>query len=197
MKKIKDIRKQEIMEKFHETVNQYGFTGATLNKIAGSLGVAPSLLLHYFKSKEGMIVAFTDYIIQKYEAYFLRQLPPLKNPKKRFENLLDKLLLEYGDSNYLVSDRGFYECYALSLTHPKIKEKFRQFYSRFRGALIKELNSLTEAGVIKPANARLVSGFLIVLLEGKDFYSNLFENEASYKQLRKYLKDVVHKILVE
>ncbi|MCF8069424.1 MAG: TetR family transcriptional regulator [Desulfobacterales bacterium] len=195
MKQLKDIRKLEIMEHFHKVVNEYGFSGTTLAKVAKSIGMNPSLLLHYYKSKEEMIVGFSDFIICKYEDFYLNRLKALKNPKKRLEYLIDTLLLESGNIEELVSDRGFYECYALSITHPKVKEKFRQFYGRFRKALTQELEDLNEAGVINTSDADLASGLLIVLFEGKDFYANITDDDTSYAQLRKYLKNVAYRIL--
>ena len=50
LKKLKDIRKAEIMEHFYKVVNQHGFSGTTLAKGAESIGMKPSLLLHYYKS---------------------------------------------------------------------------------------------------------------------------------------------------
>lgn len=82
----------------------------------------------------------------------------LSDPKKRLEYLLDSLLLVNGDIGDLVIDRGFYECYALSLTHPKIKDKFRKFYNHFRTSLAKKLSMLKEAGVIKTSDVDLASG---------------------------------------
>lgn len=175
-------------------VNEHGFSGTTLAKVADSVGMNPSLLLHYYKSKDEMIVGFVDFIIRKYEDFYLKPLETLTDPKERLKYLVDTLLVERGDVEELVSDRGFYECYALSITHPKIKKMFQQFYDRFRQSLTKELIDIQEAGVIKVKNAKIAAGLLIVLLEGKDFYGNMTDDETSYTQLRKYLKEVAYNI---
>lgn len=54
MKKLKDIRKAEIMEHLYKGVSQHSFSGTTLAKVAESIGMNPILLLYYYKSKEGM-----------------------------------------------------------------------------------------------------------------------------------------------
>lgn len=183
------------MEHFYKVVNQHGFSGTTLAKVAKSINMNPSLLLHYYKSKEEMIIGFADFIICKYEDFYLKPLKALTDPKERLEYLVDTLLVERGDVDELVSDRAFYECYALSITHPGVKEKFQHFYNRFHQALKKEITALKKAGIIKAKNAELVSGLLIVLFEGKDFYGNMNEDESSYTRLRKYLKEVACRIL--
>jgi AcrR family transcriptional regulator len=201
LKKLKDIRKAEIMEHFYKVVNQHGFSGTTLAKVAESIGMNPSLLLHYYKSKEEMIVEFSGFIIQKYEDFYFKPLETMTDPKERIEHLLNTLLLDRGDGGHvdehLVSDRAFYECYALSITHPRVKEKFQHFYGRFRKELTQEIKALKKAGIIKAKNAELVSGFLIVLLEGKDIYWNLTEDDSLYVPLRKYLKEVAYRIFAD
>ncbi|MBW2367675.1 MAG: TetR family transcriptional regulator, partial [Deltaproteobacteria bacterium] len=74
MLKLKDIRKQEIMEHFYKVVNEHGFSGTTLAKVADSLGVGPSLLVHYYKSKELMVIDFVDFIVSNYEQYYIKRL---------------------------------------------------------------------------------------------------------------------------
>lgn len=197
MKQLKDIRKAEIMEHFYKVVNQHGFSGVTLAKVAKSIGMNPSLLLHYYKSKEEMIVGFAEFIIRKYEDFYLGPLEALTDPKKRLEYLVDTLLVERRDIDALVSDRAFYECYALSITHSDVKERFQHFYDRFHRALKKEVVALKKNGIIKAENAELVSGFLIVMHEGKDFYGNMTTDESSYTRLRKYLKEVVCRVLAD
>jgi len=182
------------MEHFHKVVNEHGFSGTSLAKVAKSAGMPTSLLLHYYKSKEEMIIGFVEFIIRKYEDFYLKPLESLTDPKKRLEYLVDTLLVERGDVMELVSDRGFYECYALSITHPKVKKMFQQFYDRFRQSLIKELIDIEKTGIIKTKNADLAATLLIVLLEGKDFYGNMTEDEASCTRLRKYLKEVIYNI---
>jgi AcrR family transcriptional regulator len=198
MKRIGKIRKQEIMNHFHTVVSQHGFSGATLAKVANSMGTNASLLLHYYKSKEEMVLDFTDFIIKKYEDYYFKQLNSLTDSEAKLNFLLDRL---FEDSrrldNYLVGDRAFYECYAMSITHPEVKSKFRQFYSRFQQSLEFELSELLNTNKLEANTFRLLSDFLIVMLEGKDFYTNLVEDEAAFVRLRKFLKHVFFQVLAD
>ena len=124
------------MTHFHKIISQEGFSGASLAKVAKSMETNASLLLHYYKSKEDMILDFIDFIIQKYEEYYLQKLNSMPDSEAKLHFLIDRL---FEDSrvldNYLVGDRAFYECYALGITHSEVKAKFRQFYNRFRKSL--------------------------------------------------------------
>jgi len=46
-----NIRKREILEHFYEVLSNEGLEGASIAKIAKHMGVHPSLLMHYFKTK--------------------------------------------------------------------------------------------------------------------------------------------------
>jgi AcrR family transcriptional regulator len=196
MKRIEKIRKQEIMYHFHKIISQHGFSGASLSKVAKSMGTNASLLLHYYKCKEDMILDFTDFIIKKYEEYYIEQLKSLTDSEAKLHFLLDRLFEDSRKLNhYLVGDRAFYECYALSITHPEVKIKFRQFYNRFQRSLAAELIKLLKADKLEAKTSQLLSDFLIVMLEGKDFYTNLIEDETAFVRLRIFLKQVSFQVL--
>ena len=63
-----DIRKPEILENFYHVLIEEGFEGASINKIARRMNIHPSLIIHYFKTKENLTIALADYLIEKYEA---------------------------------------------------------------------------------------------------------------------------------
>ncbi|CAB1058749.1 hypothetical protein D1BOALGB6SA_3506 [Olavius sp. associated proteobacterium Delta 1] len=179
------------MTHFHKIISLYGFSGASLAKVAKSMGTNASLLLHYYKSKEEMILDFIDFMIQKYEEYYLEKLNSMMDSEAKLHFLINRL---FEDSRvldkYLVGDRAYYECYALSITHSEVKAKFRQFYNRFQRSLAAELSNLLNANKLDAKTSQLLADFLIVMLEGKDFYSNLNEDEAALARLRGFLKHV-------
>ena len=55
-----DVRKKEILEHFYIVLKQEGFENASIAKIANLMDVNPSLLIHYFKTKEEMVFAFVE-----------------------------------------------------------------------------------------------------------------------------------------
>ena len=59
-KSIDDIRKPQILEHFRKVVNEDGIHKASVVKIAKNMGVSPNLVLHYFASKEAMVVKLFD-----------------------------------------------------------------------------------------------------------------------------------------
>ena len=69
-----DVRKKEILEHFYIILRDEGFENASIAKIANIMDVNPSLLIHYFKTKEEMVVAFVSFLLGRYELTFKDQM---------------------------------------------------------------------------------------------------------------------------
>ena len=65
-KSIDNIRKPQILEHFRQVINKEGIHKASVVKIAKNMGVSPNLVLHYFESKEAMVIELFDVIMDQY-----------------------------------------------------------------------------------------------------------------------------------
>ena len=72
-------RKLEILQHFYEVIKEEGFENASIAKIAKSMEVNPSLLIHYFNTKEDMILELVDFLLNRYESMFLQQIQRLQH----------------------------------------------------------------------------------------------------------------------
>jgi AcrR family transcriptional regulator len=190
---LAEIRRQEIMEHFYAAVSEEGFDGASLAKVASRMGVNPSLLLHYFGSRDQIVKEFVGFIIARYEQVYIDILKEVTAPEEKLEVLMDRVFAR--DWGELVGDRAFYECYALSLSHPEIKEQFTTFYARFRNTLAEELTELSDKGLLTRIDPGRAADLLIVILEGKDFYNNIAPDQENFAEVRKHLKSVTYTLL--
>jgi AcrR family transcriptional regulator len=188
-----DIRKQEILASFYEVLKEEGIEHASIAKIASKMQVNPSLLIHYFKTKEEMVVEVVDYLLQRYEDAFLEEVNRLEEPKERFELVLNLL---FGVSWVEVIDYSvFYGCYYLSARHERIKERFQEMYLHFKEYLTKEVEIWLEHQLISPQPAEQVAEFLITNLEGLAYYGHIFQDKASYAQRASFVKTMILKCL--
>lgn len=188
-----DARKQEILATFYEVLKEEGIEHASIAKIAGKMEVNPSLLIHYFKTKEEMVVEVVDFLLQRYEDAFLEDVNRLEDPKKRFELVLNLL---FGVSWVEVIDYSvFYGCYYLAARHERIKERFQEMYQHFREYLTKEVEIWLEHQLISPQPAEQVAEYLIVSLEGLAYYGHIFQDKASYAQRASFVKEMILKSL--
>jgi len=183
-----DIRKPEILEHFYQVITEEGFEGASIAKIAAHMGVHPSLLIHYFKTKEEMIVELVDFILQKYEDTFLPMVQTVQDPRERLDLFLDTVFgLEW---HRVVNDRVYLACFYLSAGNNRIKERFRQMYDRFREVLTEEIILYREHGIIEVTDPGKMAEVIISLVEGVGSYVMIRGDIQYRKELGTYLKDI-------
>jgi len=180
-------RKKEILESFYAVLAEEGLEGASIAKIAARMGINPSLVIHYFSTKEEMIVALVDFILDMYEETFLPSLERIEDPERRLEATIDAI---FGlDWARLVDNSVFYACYSLSFRNGRVKESFQRMYSRLREVLVDEIEDLMEKGVILRADPGKLGDLIISLLEGYDFYRGVMEDEERFDELSQFLKE--------
>ncbi|MBN2284458.1 MAG: TetR family transcriptional regulator [Deltaproteobacteria bacterium] len=187
------IRRKEILEHFQNVIVDEGVEGASIAKIANRMGTHPSLLIHYFSSKEEMIIALVDFILEQYETTFVKKLDEIHDPAQRFEALLNTI---FGvDWISLVDTKAFYACYYLSLRNERVKVRFQKMYMRFRNYLIHEIEMCMKEGIIAETEPQKDADFIIALVEGLSFYRNISGGRRTYRELGLYLKEKALTIL--
>ncbi|MGC9324170.1 MAG: TetR/AcrR family transcriptional regulator [Desulfomonilia bacterium] len=187
------LRRREILETFQQVLIEEGFEGASIAKIASRMGIHPSLIIHYFSTKEDMIVALVDYILETYERTFLKKLKEISDPRKRLETGLSTL---FGvDWISLVDTRAFYACYYLGLRNQNVKMRLQKMYHRFRKYLIQEIGLYMESGLIPKTDPEQDADLIIALVEGLSFYRNISGGKKKYQNLGQYLQQKVLSML--
>jgi AcrR family transcriptional regulator len=189
-----DVRKKEILENFYIILNKEGFENASIAKIAKIMDVNPSLLIHYFKTKEEMVIAFVEYLLGRYEVAFKEQMLGAQTPQERFNNVLNVMFSE--DWLNFSDQTVFYACYYLSTRHVRIKELFKTMYTKFKELLIPHAQSWMDAGIIKQTNPENVADYLIIMNEGLTYYDKLMSDMDGFRRRAKFLKEAVIKSLV-
>jgi len=162
-----DERRPAILKAFYEVIKAEGFENASVAKVAKQAGVHASLIIHYFGSKEKMVMALVDEVLRTYAALFAR-LPEGGDPEDRLERLLT-----------LIWSREWYEAasfsvvfsfLALSQRDAEVMERVRNLYGNYRRYLNKQMALLSEAGVIRVDNPESTTEALISLSEGSHYF---------------------------
>ncbi|SCX79356.1 TetR/AcrR family transcriptional regulator [Desulfoluna spongiiphila] len=162
-----DERKPAILKAFYEVIEAEGFENASVAKVAKQAGVHASLIIHYFGSKEKMVMALVDEVLRTYAALFAR-LPEGGDPEERLECLLS-----------LIWSREWYEAasfsvvfsfLALSQRDAEVMERVRNLYGNYRRYLNKQMALLSDAGVIRVDDPQATTEALISLSEGSHYF---------------------------
>ncbi|MCP4440961.1 MAG: TetR/AcrR family transcriptional regulator [Aureispira sp.] len=184
-----EVRKKEILENFYEVIKVEGYENASIAKIAERMDVNPSLLIHYFKTKEEMVVDLVDFILSRYEQTFMNMLDDVTDAQKRFDLITD---IMYGASWFQVSDRSvFYACYYLATRHERIREHFKKMYDRFREFLIEELDRWKAAKIIKDVDSVMMSQYMILMNEGHTYYEGVFRSQEEFEKRSTFVRGLV------
>ncbi|MBU3916389.1 TetR/AcrR family transcriptional regulator [bacterium] len=188
-----EIRKPEILENLYKVINKEGLEGTTLAKVADEMGVNSGLLVHYFKTKEEMIVSMVDYMLEKYANIYVAKLNEYEKPKDRMDNMLNTFFeLEWtmrGDAAV------FWSCYSLSRRNDRVKEQFEKMYQGFRNLLAYEIQLYRGAGIAKVSDPFLAADIIISLIEGLYFYHNAIGESTKIDDAVKYIKRTVTHLL--
>lgn len=187
------MRKKEILGHFRHVLDEEGVEGASMAKIASRMGIHPSLLVHYFKTKDDMLVELVDFILGKYESLVKKRILAVSDPSKRLNAILDTIF----DVDWIriVSAREFNACYYLSLRNARVKERFRRMYNFFREYLTQEFSSYMKSGIIPKGDPEKHAEILILLVEGLSYYRNVSGGEKKYHELGTHLKGLVMDML--
>ena len=186
-------RKPEILEQYYRVIMAEGFEGASISKIAHRMGIHPSLIIHYFKSKENMTVELVELVIEKFEAPHFLKFRNTDDPKVRFRELIETLFSE--EWSYTVDPSVFYAFYYLSFRHPVIRRRFEAMFKRFRNFLSSEIGYFKARGILHAADPKMASDMIMTLVEGLVFHAHFLAEDEPFKEFAAYARETTMSIL--
>jgi AcrR family transcriptional regulator len=188
-----EIRKAEILETYYQVLLEEGFEGTSIGKIAKRMNIHPSLIIHYFKTKENMTTELVNLLIEKYEAPEYLRFDHIDDLEQRFQALIDTVFsFEWSRTIDPGLHFGFYY---LSFRNPKIREAYEAMIQRFRDYLEGELVFYQQAGIIKTNNAKSAAGVIVTLMEGLEFHAQFLSDGQPFEKFANYAKQIVLSML--
>jgi AcrR family transcriptional regulator len=116
------LRRRAILGGYYQVLLDEGLEGASIAKIAKQVAVQPSLIIHYFGTKEQLTIELVDYLLEVYYEEYGARLAAIEDPSERLLAILDTLFsVQY---QQLLDDRVFYACFYISLRHPTVRQAF-------------------------------------------------------------------------
>lgn len=189
-----DRRKPQILENYYQVIIEEGLEGASIGKIARQMNVHPSLIMHYFKTKEQMTIELVGLLIEKYEAPEFLDFSHVPDLRKRFQSLMDTLFsFEWSRTVNPAVHFGFYY---LSFRHPAIRERFAEMFQRFRDYLIRELAIYRDAGIIHAPDLKAAADMIVTMMEGLEFHANFLSDGQPFERYAEISKKTAHSLLM-
>jgi len=172
-------RRKEILEACYQVVAKSGLEGATLKSIGREMGVAPSLLMHYFASKEELIQSLVDFMIQKMDSTFLERMEQIPTARERLELFLEKnLSFELPDA---VDSKVFYGAFYLSISDERVRQSFRRVYDHDRAVISRLVSDYAAEAGIRDLHPDLLAIQVVSLIEGLYLYKVVYGNSRELR----------------
>jgi AcrR family transcriptional regulator len=188
-----EIRKPEILENYYQVLIEEGFEGASIGKIAKRMDIHPSLIIHYFKSKDNMTFELVELLIEKYLAPGFLKFNHITDLEQRFYTLIDTIFsIEWSRTINPGLHFGFYY---LSFRNPAIHERYKAMIKQFRDYLIGELELFRENGILKIDDVKKAADIIVTLMEGLEFHSHFLSEEKTFEEFANYAKNLVLALL--
>ena len=161
------IRRREMLAGYYEVLLEEGLQGASIAKIARRVDAPPSLLIHYFGTKEQMTIELVDYLLERYHETYGTRLRGIADPLERLYTLVGYLFsMEY---HRLLDDRAFYALFYVSLTHPTVRRAFARVYEDSLMLVEQTLAECMAAGAVAADDPHELAVTLKALEEGYAF----------------------------
>src|ERR1700744_4894145 len=132
-KSLKGPRQKEIIKAFYKVAKKEGLENASIAKTAESIDINPSLVMHYFKTREHLIYGLIEYILDKYLLIYEIPAEFADDPRDALLKVIDNILSSKW--NTLFDDSISYSCYALTFRNKVIKGKYKKLLDALRKRL--------------------------------------------------------------
>jgi AcrR family transcriptional regulator len=190
-KNLKEPRQKEIIQAFYKLAKKEGLENASIAKTAELINVNPSLIMHYFKSKDYLVYGLIEFILDKYLLIFnLNNKKNNASPKTILYETIDNIFSKKW--NTLFDDGVSYSCYSLTFRNKVIRQKYKILLDTLRKSLeelIVACNKANQLSVIKPS---ATADLIFILVDGAYYYLSLVDNKEEYmKKLGEYKKQAL------
>jgi AcrR family transcriptional regulator len=171
---------------YYEVLLEEGLQGASVAKVARKAGAPPSLLIHYFGTKEQMTIELVDYLLEEYRQGYGDRLAAITDPLMRLIAILDTFF----DPEYhqLLDDSVFYACFYVSLRHPAVRKSYAALYETSLELVETTLAECMAAGHVAADDAHELAVTVKALEEGYAFLIGGGADEAAKAEIGSALR---------
>ena len=166
-----EARKLELLETCFDVCCQHGLENTSLLMLSKACGLTNATLLHYFASKDAIIIQATAHCMAKVEDDFMARAPRSFSDIERFLREMPAVTAQLHGAKY----RFMYQVYA----SPKFREQGKDF---FRGVNVRYHQYAVELSGKLGLPAAYVQGMIYIFVRACVHYA-LFEDEE-YLQLQ-------------
>jgi AcrR family transcriptional regulator len=191
-KSLKPVRQKAIIKAFYSVARKEGLENASIAKVASVLDVNPSLVIHYFKTKQDLIHGLIEYILERYRLIYNPENGTL-DPAERLKKIIRNLFSRKWDK--LFDDGVFYSSFSLIFRDKTLKAHYKNIHDHLRQMLTDTLKEANENGVIEIDNVEQTADLIFVFVEGAYYYLSMVSDKDEYNGRIEYYQETVLSML--
>ncbi len=184
-----ELRKPDILKNYYQVILKEGVEGASIAKVAKRMKIHPSLIIHYFTTKDNMTVELVDYISRIYNRLFMELKIDTDDPGERLDRLCDILLGEEWYNNTDIS--GDFSVISVSFRNKKVFAHLEKMYGEFIKLISRELEFVSGTGKIKISYPERKAELIVSILEGYRHFKHFYINNDAAEDYRAEMKKTI------
>lgn len=189
-KSLKETRQKEIIKVFYKLAKKEGLENTSIAKIAKEMDINPSLVIHYFQTREDLTYGLIDYLLDKYQLIYKVSSKTQANSQAALLEIVDNIFSKKW--NTLFDDGLFYSCYSLTFREPKIRELYKTILDALRKKLSEHIAQCCKEGLSSVEDPDQIADDIFVLVDGAYFYLSLVTDKKDYeKRIQKYKQQAI------
>ncbi|RAK02928.1 TetR family transcriptional regulator [Larkinella arboricola] len=192
-KSLKDTRQKEIIRMFYRVAKKEGLENTSIAKIAAVMDINPSLIMHYFQTRDDLISGLIDFMLDKYQLLFGITSKTPDKPEVVLLKVIDRLFSK--EWNQLFDDGLFYSCYSLTFRNAQIREKYKTLLDSLRQKLAALIQDCADAGTLHTPDAYQTADLIFILVDGAYYYLSLVNDKKEYGQKLDHYKQQALQLL--
>lgn len=179
-KSIRTQRKEEIIKAFYAVAKKEGLENASIAKVAARARVTPGLVMFYFKTRDELMLALNEFILERYLRIYQVSGPTI-NSMEKLSRLIENLFSRKW--NRLFDDGVFYSCYAQIYRNHIFRKNFKELHDLLHKKLKKALDEAREHQLLDAElDTAETAEHLFALVDGAYYYLGMVENSDEMEQ---------------
>lgn len=188
-----ETQKPKIVQGFYQIILEEGFEGASIAKIARRIGMKPTLIIHYFGTKENLTLALVDHVIESYAKFLKKFRLKHEDPELRIRSVLEAI---WSRAYYeKVHPSVAFSVISVGFRNDRLKKKIKVLYQLFKKNMMKDLEDLNAAGVTRIEDVEKTTEVIMSMVEGSRHFRTFYVKTKDVSDFNKTMISAALNIL--
>ena len=174
---IREARQRQLIESTIVAIGRYGYAKLTLNHVASLAGLSPGIVNFHFRSKEQLLAATLEYLVEEYEAFWTQALAAAGDSvAEKVEAMIEADF--HLQVNSLEKVTVWYAFWAEAQANPTYRERISRQEARYFEDIRALFQRLIEEGGYTGVSADAVAYGISAMMDG--FWFDQMIDPASF-----------------